>query len=104
LTATEFFRWYIVDDRTGKRRRTTYKMNRADAAERFPGAEPDLQSREVRHLYEPGEAPANTKPPVEARPVAEAHLSSCAFCEGSGWVCADNPTLPWGHQAAGRRV
>jgi len=29
-------------------RRTTYKMKRADAEQQFPGAEPDLQSREVR--------------------------------------------------------
>ena len=32
--------------------RTTYKMKRA-AAERFPDAEPDLQSREVRMLRTP---------------------------------------------------
>ena len=29
---TEFFRWWIVDDRSGKRRLTTYKLTRADAA------------------------------------------------------------------------
>jgi len=58
---TEFFRWWIVDERTGKRRRTTYKMQRADAEERFPGAAPDLQSREVRQLPAPGEIHGNTK-------------------------------------------
>ena len=25
-TLTEFYRWYITDERTGKRRRTTYKL------------------------------------------------------------------------------
>ena len=62
-TPTEFFLWWIVDERTGKRRRTTYKMQRADAEERFPGAEPDLQTREVRNLPEPGELYGNTRAP-----------------------------------------
>src|SRR6187431_1159637 len=95
LTPTEYFRWWIVDERTGKRRKTTYKMKRADAEERFPGAEPDLQSREVRQLPAPGEMKGNTKPPTEARAVAQPQLSSCAFCEGSGWVCAEHPALPF---------
>ena len=47
-TPTEFFKWWIVDERTGKRRLTRYAMTRADAAERFPDAEPDLGTREVR--------------------------------------------------------
>ena len=32
----------FIDERTGKRRLTTYKLKRADAEERFPGAEPGL--------------------------------------------------------------
>ena len=60
---TEFFRWWIVDERTGKRRLTRYAMTRADAVERYPGAEPDLRTREVRNLQEPGEARGNTRPP-----------------------------------------
>jgi hypothetical protein len=39
-TPTEFFRWYITDERTGKRRLTAYVMTREEAAERYPGAEP----------------------------------------------------------------
>ena len=31
----------------------------------------------------------------------EPPLSSCAFCEGSGWVCADHPSLPWEHDGCG---
>jgi len=54
-TPTEFFRWWIIDERTGKRGLTTYKLTRADAARAFPGAEPDLQTRELRDLHEPGE-------------------------------------------------
>ena len=61
-TPTEFFRWWIVDERTGKRRLTTYKLKRADAERQFPGAEPDLQSREVRDLPAPIDMPANSKP------------------------------------------
>ena len=97
----EFFRWWIVDERTGKRRLTTYKMQRAVAEERFPGAEPNLQSREVRQLREPGEIHGNSRPPREARTTAELALSSCAFCEGSGWICADHPALPFQHDNCG---
>ena len=42
-TWSEFFRWWIIDERTGERRLTTYALTRADAARAFPGAEPDLQ-------------------------------------------------------------
>ena len=63
-TPTEYFRWYIVDERTGKRRLTRYAMTRADAAERYPGAEPDLRTREVRDLPEPGELHGNTRAPT----------------------------------------
>jgi hypothetical protein len=62
---TEFFHWYVVDERTRKRRLTPYAMTRAEAAERFPDAEPDLRTREVRNLPEPGEMRGNTRPPAE---------------------------------------
>ena len=47
---TEFYRWNIVDERTGKRRLTTYATTRADAVCCL-GAEPDLQSRETRTIW-----------------------------------------------------
>jgi hypothetical protein len=31
-TPTEYFLWWVDDDGTGKPRRTTYKLTRADAA------------------------------------------------------------------------
>jgi len=46
----EFFKWWFVDERTGKRRLTTYKLSRGDAERAFPGTEPDLQTRELRNL------------------------------------------------------
>ena len=64
---TEFFRWYIVDERTGKRRLTRFAMMREQAAEGYPGAEPNLHTREVRNLPEPGELHGNTKPPDQRR-------------------------------------
>jgi hypothetical protein len=45
-TPTDFFRWFNVDERTGKR----------------PDAEPDLRTREVRDSPEPGELHGNTRP------------------------------------------
>jgi hypothetical protein len=38
-------------------------VRREQAAERFPDAEPDLQSREVRNVPAPGELHGNTLPP-----------------------------------------
>jgi len=100
---TEFFRWWIIDERTGKRRRTTYKLSRENAARQFPGCEPDLSSREIRMLPGPGEWSGNAKPLTAQQSPApsEPKLSSCAFCAGSGWVCADHPGLPWQHDGCG---
>ena len=63
-TPTEYFRWWIVDEVTGKRWLTWYAMTRAQAAERFPDAEPDLRTRGVRELRAPapGELYGNTRP------------------------------------------
>jgi len=58
----EFFQWWIVDERTGKRRLTTYKLSRADAARAFPGADPHLQSSEIRNLPGPRESTGNAGP------------------------------------------
>ena len=43
-----FYFWWITDERTGKRRRTSWRMTPATAREQHPGAEPDLSSREIR--------------------------------------------------------
>ena len=59
---TEYFLWYVPDERTGKLQLTKYKLTRADAERAFPGAVPDLSSREVRDLPEIGKAPANRRP------------------------------------------
>lgn len=62
MKQVEFFRFWIRDEITGKRRRTSFVMDRETAIERYPDAEPDPLTRELRTVYEPGEAPANTKP------------------------------------------
>jgi hypothetical protein len=71
MTTAEFYRWWIVDERTGERVLTPYKLTPAHAALAFPGAEPNLQTVEVRHLPDleqdpwgsrPGEPWADTKP------------------------------------------
>ena len=59
---TEYFLWYIPDERTGKLQLTKYKLTRADAQRAFPGAEPDLQTCEARDLPETGKPPANRRP------------------------------------------
>jgi hypothetical protein len=52
MIPTEFFRWWVTDPETGAVKRTTYRMTREDAEQRFPGAEPDPLTREVRNLPE----------------------------------------------------
>ena len=39
-------------------------MTRPDAAERYPGAEPDLGTRELRDVREPGEEQGERRPPA----------------------------------------
>ena len=57
------YRWWIADD--GRRRArilTAHKLTCAHAALAFPGAEPDLQTREMRELPELSRDPWNTRP------------------------------------------
>ena len=63
MTPTEFYNWWITDERTGALRLTTYKLSRVDAERAFPGARPDLGTRELRYL--PGGAPASSRPGEE---------------------------------------
>ena len=58
----EYFQFWVVEERTGKRALTAYKLSRADAARAFPGAEADLTSCEVRDVARPGDTPANSRP------------------------------------------
>jgi len=61
-TLTEFFCWWVVDERTGERLLTRFKLTRVDAQRAFPGAEPDLQTREVRNLPDVDELPPHSRP------------------------------------------
>ena len=59
---TEFFCWWIIDEQTGERRLTRFKLTRVDAQRAFPGAEPDVQTREVRYLSDDYQLPAHSRP------------------------------------------
>ena len=61
-TLTEFFCWWVVEERTGERLLTRFKLTRVDAQRAFPGAEPDLQTREVRNLPDDNDLPAHSRP------------------------------------------
>jgi hypothetical protein len=65
-TATEFYRWWIVDKVTGDRILTPYKLTIAHAALAFPGATPNVETREVRHLPNLGSEPWSTTRPGDA--------------------------------------
>jgi len=59
---TEFFCWWVIDERTGERRLTRFKLTRVDAQRACPGAEPDPQTREVRNLPDVDELPPHSRP------------------------------------------
>lgn len=61
-TRTEFYKWWFVDERTGQRRLTTYKLSQVDAERAFPGATPALRTRETRTLADPAQGHADTRP------------------------------------------
>jgi hypothetical protein len=61
-TATEFYKWWFVDERTGERRLTPYRLTRIDAERAFAGAEPDFATGEVRSLTSAGKAPTDSRP------------------------------------------
>lgn len=69
---TDFYRWWIVDEVTGERVLTPYKLTCAHAALAFPNAEPELRTLEVRELPNIGPSPwRNTRPGepwVDSRP------------------------------------
>jgi len=61
-TLIEFFNWWVVDERTGDRWLTTYKLSRPDAQRAFPCAEPEPLTRDVRHFLAASEAPPSSRP------------------------------------------
>jgi hypothetical protein len=63
--STEFYRWWITDDVTGELVLTPYKLTSANAALAFPGARPNLDTREVRGLPDLGAEPWGTTRPGE---------------------------------------
>jgi hypothetical protein len=58
----ELFRWWILDEGSGERRLTPYKLSRADAQRAFPGAVPDTDSREVRWRRRDSDVPESDRP------------------------------------------
>jgi hypothetical protein len=67
MPQVEFFRWLLPPDKWNKRPHLSrWKMSREEAEKRYPGATPDLMSREVGELPEPGEY----VPTLEGRPWA----------------------------------
>jgi hypothetical protein len=58
----EFFNWWVLDNGTGERRLTPYKLTRADAKRAFPGAEPDIGSLEVRWVGHASYSPGSSRP------------------------------------------
>lgn len=51
----EYWRWWVVDEVTGKRRQTRHRMTAAEAAVQHPGSTRVDGTLEVRRVPEPGE-------------------------------------------------
>ena len=52
MKRVEAFRWKFYDAMLRAERLSTFHMTREEAEQRFPGAVPDLSTREVRYLPE----------------------------------------------------
>lgn len=52
MKAVEFWIWWIVDETSGQRRRTSWRMTEAEALEAYPGAQKVEGTCEVRNLPE----------------------------------------------------
>jgi hypothetical protein len=61
LSQLEYWKWWIVDEITGKPQ-TTHRMTREEAIGRFPKAEPVPGSMEIRNSAEPYETPGLSAP------------------------------------------
>lgn len=69
LDPKAFYLWEITDERTGKRRRTSYRMQPATALERHPDATPDLASKELRtYIGNAADLGRGSAPPASALP------------------------------------
>ena len=56
MKQVEFFNWLLPPDAWNKKPRlSSWKMSAEEAQARYPGATPDLTSREVRNCLEPAE-------------------------------------------------
>ena len=56
-------RYWVVDAQTGTRRLTSMHLSAQDAAQRYPGAEPEATSRDRRWIYgalQPKDGVSNT--------------------------------------------
>jgi hypothetical protein len=63
IDASAFYIWMVKDERTGKLRKTTYRMQQATALERYPGATPILSSKEIRTGSSEGAASIGNRRP-----------------------------------------
>lgn len=57
MKQVEYFRWRIPQKPPKRPYLTNYYMTLADGRDRYPKGEPALEWKEVRAVYEPGEAP-----------------------------------------------
>lgn len=64
-----FYFFEITDELTGKRRKTSWRMQPADAIARHPDATPVLSSKELRsHIGNAGDLGRGSAPPSSALP------------------------------------
>jgi hypothetical protein len=52
MREVEYFRWWVTAPGRPRPYRTRFPMDAQEAAARYPGATPDLSTREVRQLPE----------------------------------------------------
>lgn len=65
MKAVEYWIWWITDELTGKRRRSSWRMSEAEALAAYPDAERVDGTCEVRHLPS---TPAERRAALPGRP------------------------------------
>jgi hypothetical protein len=69
MKQVEFYNWILPPDRLNKKPRKTRRKITAEDAARYPGAVPDLTTREVRELPEtPSELAMSAVAPYSKKP------------------------------------
>ena len=89
-----YYHWLVIEERNGKQRRTTYKMQPAVALERFPAATPILTSRETPEGQGEGAGSIGNRRPTESQSARYGNHAATSGQEKTKGLAALNQLTP----------